>query len=234
MKSIMMAIALLISFNLQAGEERVNRTKLNFETSSAVLTKAMGWMYNSELGEWIGYSNTISDDKSFKEKYSSLLGSDYMMSHASENFRKIQSKSVIFKSKRYYVLIVTKWSGFYEYPSIDEGWTTYTNTSGYIFPESDYKKLLTIKGRLSIKTQLNVSISVDKFNKGKFLALIQNKLAEKIDEYDLTYTFSIMKTKKGSIRFILPTLGLVDEGLEKAYFETSQDNFFKILSNIKR
>jgi hypothetical protein len=67
------------------GQERTNREKLSFVTSSEnKLSKATGWAYNTALGEWVDYENVISDDKDFKVKYKSLQGA-YMMSLSFES-----------------------------------------------------------------------------------------------------------------------------------------------------
>ena len=53
MKFKLTLITLLMTGSLLQvfGQERVNRKKLSFDTTSETLLKATGWAYNSTLGE---------------------------------------------------------------------------------------------------------------------------------------------------------------------------------------
>lgn len=139
------------------GQERTNREKLSFDTTSGILSKATGWANNSTLGEWIDYENVISDSKDYKDKYKSLQG-EYMMSRISQNFQKVQTKTITYTGTTYYVLIVDKWSGRYEYPYIREDWYTFKQTIGYIYTKEEYQKLLNIESLVELKTQYMVSM----------------------------------------------------------------------------
>lgn len=69
---IISTLFLLLSTLLSFGQDRVNRQKISFDTTSQVLLKATGWDYNSSIGEWVDYNNVICGDKAYKGKYSSL------------------------------------------------------------------------------------------------------------------------------------------------------------------
>lgn len=214
------------------GQERTNREKLSFDTTSGILSKATGWANNSTLGEWIDYENVISDSKDYKDKYKSLQG-EYMMSRISQNFQKVQTRTVTYTGTTYYVLIVDKWSGRYEYPSIREDWYTFKQTIGYIYTKEEYQKLLNIDSLVELKTQYMVSMGskYEKYDETKFLDLIQTELSKEKSKYSSEYTFPIMKSKEGAIRFYLPesfsTYSKYD--FEKKYFETYFENFTKII-----
>jgi len=214
------------------GQERTNREKLNFYTTSGTLLKATGWAYNSTLGEWIDYENVISDDKDYKVKYKSLQGA-YMMSHTSQNFQKVQTRTVTYKGTTYYVLIVDKWIGRYEYPSIREDWYKFEETIGYIYTKDEYQKLLNIETLVELKTRYMISIGskYEKYDETKFLDLIQTEMSQEKSKYSTEYTFPIMKSKEGNIRFYLPerfsTYSKYD--FEKEYFETDFESFTKII-----
>lgn len=214
------------------GQERTNREKLNFDTTSAILSKATGWAYNSTVGEWIDYENVISENKEYKENYQSLSG-EFMMSSKSQSFLNIQTKSVIYKGLTYYVLIIEKWSGEYEYPAIKQDWYTFKKTIGYIFTKQDYQKLQNIETLIELKTQYIVSIGskYEIYDDSKFLDLIQTELAKEKSEYSIHYTFPIMKSKEGAIRFYLPDYfsSYSKYNFEKKYFETDIDSFNKII-----
>ena len=214
------------------GQERTNREKLNFETTSGTLLIATGWANNSTLGEWIDYENVISDEKDYKVKYKSLQGA-YMMSHTIQNFQKVQTRTVTYKGTTYYVLIVDKWSGRYEYPSIQQDWYTFKQTIGYIYTKEEYQKLFNIESLVELKTQYMVSMGskYEKYDEIKFLDLIQTELSAEKSKYSSEYTFPIMKSKEGAIRFYLPdsfsTYSKYD--FDKKYFETDFESFIEIV-----
>lgn len=227
-------ILLLISCNIlfASGQERVNREKLCFKSVSGLLTKATGWAYNSTYGEWIDYENVISANKEYKDKYKILRGS-WMMSKTSQNFLNMQIKTVVYKGVEYFVLVVNKWNGRYEYPAIYEDWYEYKETVGYIYPITEYQKLLSIDSIVELKTKYTVSIGskYSKYDETEFLDLIQSELSVDESKYPIEYTFPIMKTKEGLIRFFVPDY-YIDSSqydFDKMYFETDLNNFNKLI-----
>ena len=209
---------------------RTNREKLSFSSTSGTLSKAVGWSYNSTLGEWIDYENVISDSKDYKDKYKSLSG-EYMMSHISQNFQKVQTRTVTYKGTIYYVLIIDKWSGRYEYPSIQQDWYEFKETIGYIYTKDEYQKLLNIETLVELKTRYEVSIGskYEKYDEIKFLDLIQTELSQ--EKSSSEFTFPVKKSKEGAIRFYLPENFSYFEkyNFEKKYFESDYNNFDKII-----
>ena len=214
------------------GQERSNREKLNFESTSGTLIKATGWAYNNILGEWIDYENVISEDKDYKVKYKSLQGG-YMMSRFNQNFQKVQTKTVTYKGTTYYVLIVEKWNGRYEYPSIRKDWYEYQETIGYIYTKEEYQKLLNIESLVELKNQYTVSMGskYEKYDETKFLDLIQTELSKEKSKYSTEYIFPIIKSQEGAIRYYLPESFSKNSkyDFEKKYFETDFESFNKII-----
>lgn len=234
MKYKLTIIILLITGSIVQvyGQERTNREKLIFETTSGALLKAKGWAYNSILGEWIDYENVICDDDKYKVKLKSLLGA-YMMSYTIQNFLKVQTRTVTYNEIVYYVLIVDKWNGSYEYPTIKENWNVFKETIGYIFTKDEYQKLFNIESLVELKTQSVVKMGskYEKYDEIKFLDLIQSELSSKKRKYPLEYTFPIMKSKEGAIRFYFPDSfsAISKYDFEKKYFEADFEKFMKII-----
>ncbi len=234
MKIKLTLITFLMTFSLLQifGQERTNRVKLSFETKSGILSKATGWAYNSTLGEWIDYKNVISDDKDYKDKYKSLQGA-WMMSRIRQNFQKLQTTTVTYKGVIYYVLMVYKWSGRYEYPSIQEDWYTFKQTIGYIYTKEEYQKLLNIESLVELKTQYMVKMGTkyEKYDETKFLDLIQTELSKEKSKYSPEYTFPVLKSKEEAIRFYLPdSFSIYSKyDFDKKYFETDLESFAKII-----
>lgn len=231
---IILFLAFVVSNYFQSlGQERVNREKLSFEEKSEILTKAIGWSYNSVLGEWVDYENVISNDKDYKGEYKLLQG-EWMMSKIDQNFLNIQTKTISFNNLKYYVLIVNKWNGAFEYPAIFEDWYTFKQTIGYIFTKDEFDKLrwivLGLEKSVKVKTKYVVSIQ-SKYDETKFLDFIQSELPNEKGEYFPEYTFLVLKSKEGAIRFYLPTYFTTYSNFDfdENYFETDYKIFFKIL-----
>ena len=64
-----------------------------------------------------------------------------------------------------------------------------------------------------------------------FLDLIQTELSEEKSKYSDEYTFPVMKSKEGAIRFYLPDNFLSNSkyDFKKKYFETNFESFEKIV-----
>jgi hypothetical protein len=221
-----MCLVATISFE----QDRTNREKLIFSDKSEILMNAVGWCYNSTLGEWIDYNNVIEEEKTYKEKFKLLTGA-FLMSRHTQNFISIQTKTVIFKEIKYYVLIVEKWDGQYKYPSIYEDWYEYKTMCGYIFTETEYNKLNNIIDVVSLEIPYQpviMDLRYEVYDEKVFLDKIQNNLDFK---YKTEYMFPVKKIENGNIRFYVPdrfsTINNVD--FNKQYFETTFDNFSKIV-----
>lgn len=233
-KNILLLVSIICTGYLFS-QPRVNRPKLSFDKESEILTKAIGWSYNSNIGEWIDYENVISANKSYKTKQTSSSMS-YMMSHTPQNFLKIQTKTVSHNDITYYVVIVDCWDGQYEYPEIYEDWYTYKNTNGYIFTEKEYSKIKNIDSIVVLKTDRYVSLRSRyvSFDNTTFLDYIQTELSRE-KSYSTECVFPILKSEEGNIRFLVPhrlhsyDRKFDDKKFENQYFETSKENFSKII-----
>lgn len=226
MMTLIMCLMTIVSF----GQDRVNREKLSYVDKSEQLINAVGWSYNTTLGEWVDYNNVIENDKSYKEKYKSLQGS-YMMSHRTQNFISIETRTIVYDSTKYYVLMVEKWDGDYKYPNIREDWRIYKSMCGYIFTETEYNKLHNYNETATLQTQNMISMgsSYEEYDEVVFLDKIQTNLNSEKSKYWPTYVFVIMKTDDEKIRFYVPYYSSSYNKIDfnKKYFETTFDNFNK-------
>lgn len=239
---LILTIFLSTCFQLY-GQERINREKLSFKKNSEMMTKAIGYSYNSTIGEWIDYENIISNNKDYKNEYNSLQSNwirkkykavRYIdkMSQNSQNFINIQTKKLDFKNKVYYVIIITKWIGQFEYPLIQEDYYTYKQTEGYIYTKEEFQKLDSLDQKIELRTKSMVSVGSkhEIYDETKFLDLIQTELNREISKYEPEYIFPVLKSNEGAIRFYLPEyfFGYSKYNFDNAYFETDQENFSKI------
>jgi hypothetical protein len=215
------------------GQARNNLPKLIFDNSSDILSKATGWGYNSEHGEWIDYDNVICSNKTYKTIITSLAGVGYILSHYYQNFITIQTKSLTFENTKYYVIIIEKWYGLYRYPSIWKDWIESKRRHGYIYTEEEYNKIKNISGMIELRSIAHI----EKDNEEDMLDNIRNFLMKRKkpeDIYESRYSvdiFPILKSQEGMIRFYIPMDYLAYERIdfEEAYFETEPENFEKMI-----
>jgi len=229
MSRISFLLALLFIAVALSGQQRINKEKLNFDKISGVLKKAKGWEYNETLGEWIDYNNVISQKTYYKEGLYRLLQGRDMMKFYTQNFIKIQTKSVIYKETEYFVLIIDKWNYNIAYGER----SPFRETYGYIFSKEEYRKLHNIENLIELKTKYMVSIGTEyqKYNETNFLNMIRTILQTEKSEDSFEYIFPVLKTTEGVIRFYLPENSSSESGydFDKKYFETSSKNFSKII-----
>ena len=236
MKKTLLLLILFLSVSSVFSQTRTNRSELSFTNSSEKLSSSTGWMYNEKLGEWIDFENVISSDKSYKTEYKSLVGGKYMYSRYRQNFIDIETKSLSINENLFFVVMVKKWNGRYEYPSISENWYSWIEVEGFIFPEEEYSKILDFTGEIKLVTKYHVHLgsSYENYDETVFLDLIQTEMDSDISNYSSTYTFPVLKTKSDEIeviRFYVPQVFASYSYLdfEKKYFEVISSRFEKII-----
>lgn len=212
------------------GQERVNREKIHFTRQSDVLLNATGWAYNETLGEWIDYKNLISSDKDYKTKYKSLCESPYMKSRCS-NFNSIQVKSIVYNGEEYVCLIVNAWRGAWKYPAIREDWYEYKVDIFYFLSKKEYSKLFALTNKITeIQGWSETKHEYDTEPDEDFvISAIKNKKEKKDWRKPEQETFlQIYKATDGNIRFLFEAPSEYFAGIEKKYFESTEDNWSKL------
>lgn len=238
MKKIGLVIIAMVVALVMSAQGRENRTPIEFTSTGRTIDKATGWAYNESLGEWIDYDNVISDSKDYKERFKSLRGA-YMMSMTHQSFIEMQFKTVVVDGVTYYVLVVKKWNGSYEYPSIREDWRSYVDYEGYIFEASEYNKLTQLDSsgvvsELKTKKMVTFNTLYKKYDQSEFLALIQTEIKEPSKSYSREYIMPIMlATSEGiiSARFYVPEQFSYYSNYDfaKQYFEVTVSVFNTLL-----
>lgn len=232
-KSIFTLLIVLISINL-AAQTRQNREKIKFEKESDLIKSATGWSYNSTIGEWVDYENVISNDKKYKTEFKSLQG-EYMKSHTKQNFISIQTKKTFLDSIPYYVIIIEKYGGGYEYPKIKRDWKTWKEIVGYIYTQDEYNKIISFDETVELKTKNIVSLGINKpYDEQLILDKVQTELKKEISKYSPEYIFPLKLTKSDDqkvLRFYLPTYfsRYNKYDFEKEYFEIKPELIKKII-----
>jgi len=218
-------LSFLVPF-LAFSQERANESKKSFLTISEKLENAIGWCFSKSTGEWIENDNVIYSSNEFRN---TSLEVSSMKSKVSQNFIYVQTKKVLKGNEILYAIFIKKYDGYFKYKEIKQDWQTTIQTRIYLFSEKEYKKLKNIKGEIILNTKHEiVLISGDDETDDNFVI-------RKIETTNPSFVNCVFKVKKaddGSIRFLLPgneTTMMYNYDFEKQYFETSLDNFKKII-----
>ena len=142
MRNLFLFMAIALSTNL-LGQARVDgQRKYTVLASSPVVTNFVGWTYDSSKEKWAGYYNTIWDSNKGNNK-TPIRTSATNMSH-NHNIVSLQVKKIQYHETIYYTIIYTSWTGYYDYPSICEGWHPYKIHQLLVFDEKNYMKIFSL------------------------------------------------------------------------------------------
>ena len=224
MKKIALFLFIIPLFSY--AQERVNESKKSFISVSEKIENAIGWSFNKSTGEWVDNDNVIYYTNEHRNTTSEVF---FVKSRVSQNFIYVQTKKVSKGSEIFYAIFIKKHDGYFKYREIKEDWQTTTQTRIYLFPEKEYKKLKNIKGEIILNTKYEiVLITGDDETDDNFVI----RRIETTNSSFANYVFKVKKANDGSIRFLLPgneTTMMYNYDFEKQYFETTFENFKKII-----
>jgi hypothetical protein len=229
MKNLFILTAFLLLLVTSAtAQERVNGVAPTFSEESGKLTSATGWAYNPTDKDWVDYPNMISNNKDYKGGSISSMENGRAQSMTDQSFLSIQTKALNYKNKKYFVILVEKWEGRQKYSY--SSYTTLKETVSYIFTDKEYKKMQNIIKPVSIKTNMVARIESSDLTDAKLIEAIHEKIDEPYKP-STQYTFYVMKSTEGQIRFYLPEKFSYKDthNFKEAYFETDPENFNKII-----
>ena len=232
---VLVGICFLI-FQTTFSQARVNKKNLKFKDDIGELTKAKGWKYNSSSGDWVGYNNLINDNPEWK-RGDSDDASDFVKSYEEQNFIKLEFKTVEFESETYYVLLVSKWNGRYNYPALKKDWIKFKQLEGFIYNEEQFNQLKSFEKEIDLTTKLEISTHIDSdYTIADPLDRIQYNLDHKKDflSYSTEYLFPVRVSEEGLIRFLVPDLKSSyreNYDFSKYYFEITREEWNNLIGN---
>lgn len=225
MRNIFLFMAMAFAINL-FGQARVDgQRKYTVLASSPIVTNFVGWAYDSSKEKWAGYYNTIWDSNRGNNK-NPIRTSATNMSH-NHNIVSLQVKKVQYHETIYYAIIYTSWTGYYDYPSIYEGWHPYKHHQLLMFDENDYMKIFSLnvgedptivwskgKGYEEITSEKSVNGLFNDYFNGKNLG-----------SYGQMF-LSFKKEDNNTIRFIGPTQSYASPtSFDRNYYEIKMTTF---------
>lgn len=232
-RRILLVNFLFFSF-VSFGQDRVNREKLNYNDSSEIISKVTGWSYNTELGEWIDYENVICKEKTYKSNYKDL-SAEFMKSLYYHNFINLQTKTIIVDGLKYYLLLIKKYEGSYDYPHIRKDWKIYIAINAFIFSQKEFQKLKNISNKtVELKTKLQASVYQQFYIHESFTSSIQDKILRNTN-HPFVYIFPIYKAENGKVRFLLPKDYPSFEkkyNFDEEYFEIDFEDFQQLIIDL--
>ncbi len=249
MKKILLLILCFNTISNIQSQERVDKKKEIFsEQKSDTLKNATGWKFNNLTSEWVENKNVIYTRNSSKSQNDIDMG--LAIFSKSQNFINLKFKTLNVDNEKYYILLVKKWTGAYKYPSIREDWYEIEEINAYGFSEEEYNLLKnhlesnTVSNKkIELKTEILVTLKsfrkdipeenypnliIEEINRKN---IIKKKRKKKKSKYSSDIIFPILKTEsknKEVVRFYIPS-SYYKFDFEKEYFESSLDNFKKLI-----
>lgn len=142
LKSCLTVLTIAVSINV-LGQARVdNQRKYTVLASSPVVTNFVGWSYDSSKEKWAGYYNTIWD--SYRGNNKTPIRTSAANMAKQNNIVSLQVKKISYQENVYYAIIYTSWTGYYDYPSISEGWHPYKHHCLLVYDVNEYMKLFSL------------------------------------------------------------------------------------------
>lgn len=182
-------LLIALSINIYS-QERINYNVDKFIQSSDTIKKAKGWSFDKRKGQWLEEENSIS---SFYRT-------------TDQSFINIHTKSVSIDTSIYYVIIVSKYDGYFKYPSIKQDWIVTVDYQAYIFNVIEYNKLKSTDTLVVLNTKLSVIFN-SRTSERELINLIKIQLTEKTnlsDDYRFPVKSTVVNGEKFK-RFYLPS-----------------------------
>lgn len=229
MKKFSIFILLVFSINILFSQERQNRNNILIKDSSKELKSATGWIFRETTGKWVSNHNLI--DVAYAFDYCAKSNYRVFQSHQEQNFVQLQTKSFMCDSVLYYVLIVHSLDGWYDYPSIMEGWHVKNIITYSVFSEEEYKKLYSVNGTIQLCGQSIQTNDVSENINDLLYECLNNDHSYRVCDC----IWMIRRSDEGKIRFLLPYHSYYCKpnnlkfDFENLYFETSLESFDSII-----
>lgn len=130
LKNHFVLFVILIATNMSFSQNRTNTKTISEVKNTDFLKKVKGWYFDDDNGKWIENQNMI---------YYKSASMRYSFAH--RNLDSMTINKVLLKDIPYYVLLINKESGYYEYPTIKEDWKSTRSVKYLIFDKAEYIKI---------------------------------------------------------------------------------------------
>ena len=142
MRNLFILFTLSVTINL-FGQARIDGQRRFTEiASSPVVTNFVGWAYDSSKEKWAGYYNTIWSSYKGNNKKPIRTTAANMSRH--DNIVSLQVKKIKYQDSIFFAIIYTSWTGYYDYPTLMEGWHSFKQHCLLVYEEEEYKKILNV------------------------------------------------------------------------------------------
>lgn len=207
---------------------RSDRKGIPFARSSQRMTSATGWYLDEmDTGKWISNQNFIW--------YQHRSGSKYWQAHASQNFFFVCTKEIDVGGHKFYAVIVGKYVGF-DHDYEDTYYYEYRPFYyAYVFSAREYAKLYDLSGHVVLKTVLETYFQNKPYSDAEMSLMIarlfESQVFRPLGKYPMISDteFEVRVSSDGKIRFRLPESGVLKHSMDQEYFETTRENFEKII-----
>lgn len=259
MKQTILTIAFLMLSLFSFSQDRVNKSDIDNQINTIInnlevieyqtfgkIDSATGWYYDG--ANWTDYKNMICDNtyKQLVTPGRSFYGfgpanAGLAMSSSLSNFKYLESKSYIYKNDTIFLIKMPYYFGYYRYPNIKKDWISSNDTMVYIFKSSEFYKLSNISETVySIYciSGIGGNSDLDYIRNYIYKSILLIKDIEKLIKQPIPVNYVplvtlynssfLVKKYKNMVRFY-PSRASKTTDIEKAYYETSFENFNNLL-----
>lgn len=197
---------------------------------SEQLTHATGWKQNRSSDKLIANDNVICD-KQIQRTDSALIGG------TPQNFGWIQSASIRYGARKYYMLWYYRQDGHFLHPETQVGWISHTATRFVVIDSSEYvvwrKETLAKRGgQHTLRSRVTGEI-LDGYDEAAMLREVKAAFERVEKKTALVYYCFNARTQvfegRDIARLRMPETCITSDKLSTEFFETDYESFARML-----
>lgn len=229
-KNFVIALCCIIN-SVLFSQPRTNPQPRNIiEKTSPIVSDFVGWSFSESSNRWSGYYNMLSINRPLNNQNNSTKPYRETSREMSfrENIVNMQTTIISHDSTKYYILSFSYWSGYYEYPSIYEGWNYSKAISYYVINQEDYCSIFEMANGEEKKYDVYPILGND----------LKNISLDDVWKYSFSIKkFAVRKEDDNTIRIRFPQkdderfnmeIGIDPIDFSKRYFEVPYKSFIKL------
>lgn len=226
-KKVLYALALVL---LAATCHAQDKGAVTILKRSEPLTHATGWKQNRNTDKLIANDNVICD-KEIQRTDSGLIGG------TPQNFRWLQSASIRYGARKYYMVWYYRQDGHYLHPETQVGWISHTATRFVVVDSSEYvpfrREVLARRGgQHSLRSRVTGELT-DAYDEAALLLEVRAAFERVEKKAALVYYCFNAKTLvyegRDIARLRMPETCITSDKLGTEFFETDYEGFSRML-----
>ena len=176
-KSLILSAIIILFGTVVYSQQSDEEAQLSYSTISGIQSKlinAKGWALQDN-GRWASVNNIIPHSN-----YKTKKRPSPRFKLGQENFTEMQLRKVLIDDKQYNVLVIEYKDGEYEFPLLEEGWSSYRSALFYVFRAENLLKVLPEEVEFNKPYAVNLDVYCYGIVENYDPAIISDKIVNKI------------------------------------------------------